>query len=413
MAFTHLDAVGAEVADLAERFVHAGHRLYLVGGIVRDLWLDAEPGPALDIDLTTDATPDAIKAVVGPIADDLWLQGERFGTVGARIDGRAFEITTHRAEAYEADTRKPEVRFSTDVEADLSRRDFTINAMAVDVASMGLVDPFSGASDLASRRLRTPLAPEVSFDDDPLRMLRAARFVAGYDLEPDAELVEAMEALAARLDIVSTERVRDELDKLLRVPDPAPGLRLLEQTGLLRRFLPEVTESVIDRHHEALRAVDDAALALLVLLSDERPEVVTERLSALRCSNRRRRDGADTLRAARQVIDADVQTAADHRRWSARFEGVAAQALELVAHVAPDGAAAADAMRTQRGAMAADLADLSAPLSGRDVMTIIDRQQGPEVGEAMDMLRELRLAEGPMDAETAAARLRAWWANRH
>ena len=158
--------------------------------------------PSGDIDLTTDATPDRVKAIVGPVADALWTQGERFGTIGARIDGVPFEITTHRAEAYRSDSRKPVVAFSTDIGTDLGRRDFTINAMAVDVTSPtpSLIDPFGGLDDLAGRVLRTPLAPEESFNDDPLRMLRAARFVARFDLRPTPELVRAVKAMADRLD---------------------------------------------------------------------------------------------------------------------------------------------------------------------------------------------------------------------
>src|SRR4029078_10539992 len=184
-----------------------------------------------DLDATTDARPSEIKRLLDGWADAIWTQGERFGTIGANkvgADGapRVYEITTHRAESYLPDSRKPDVEFADAVEADLSRRDFTVNAMALEVTSDSpvLVDPFGGAVDLATGTLRTPLAPEISFSADPLRMLRAARFIAGHGLEPAPELVAAVEAMHHRLSIVSAERIRDELDKLIVVEHPAKGL---------------------------------------------------------------------------------------------------------------------------------------------------------------------------------------------
>ena len=208
-------------AGLAERFSAAGRSLYLVGGSVRDALIEApgsHPGPGdadFDFDLTTDARPDEIEALVAGWADAVWTPGKRFGTIGARHAGRRYEITTHRAEAYRPDSRKPDVTFGDDVERDLSRRDFTVNAMALALPAMTLVDPFNGIADLAAGRLRTPLEPDVSFGDDPLRMLRAARFSAGYGLKPDPALVDAVRRGHHRLDIVSAERIRDELDKLV------------------------------------------------------------------------------------------------------------------------------------------------------------------------------------------------------
>ena len=188
-----------ELAPLATRFTGAGHRLYLVGGSVRDLMVEAQG--EFDFDLTTDARPDDIKRVLKGWGEAIWTQGERFGTIGARREGRTYEITTHRAEAYNDDSRKPVVEFSDRVEADLSRRDFTINAMALEVTSESpvLVDPFGGAADLITRTLRTPLAPEVSFSDDPLRMLRAARFIARLGATPEDGLVDAVRTMAERL----------------------------------------------------------------------------------------------------------------------------------------------------------------------------------------------------------------------
>ena len=246
-----------EAAPLAERFAAAGFTLYLVGGIVRDLLLGRELAGHLDFDLTTDARPEDTKRIVAGWADAVWTQGERFGTIGLKRGERSFEITTHRAEAYLPDSRKPEVVFADRIEADLSRRDFTVNAMAIDLEGLQLVDPFDGTADLAAGRLRTPLAPEESFGDDPLRMLRAARFIAGYGLKPDPELVAAATSMADRLGIVSAERIRDELDKLLVVDDPSDGLWFIVDTGLADHFLPElpqirVEQDPIHRHKDVL-----------------------------------------------------------------------------------------------------------------------------------------------------------------
>ncbi len=238
------------VAPVTRRFAAAGHRLYLVGGIVRDL-LAGRPVRRQDLDLTTDAEPPTVKELVAPVASSLWTQGERFGTIGCIVDGQDLEITTHRAERYSGETRKPTVEFSDDVVADLSRRDFTINAIAIEVtsASPRLIDPFDGSGDLAAAVLRTPIDPVVSFSDDPLRMLRAARFVAGFQLRPVAELTAAVADMGDRMSIVSRERIRDELVKLLALPDPTAGLDFLVATGLLEVVLSDIAarSQVVDR----------------------------------------------------------------------------------------------------------------------------------------------------------------------
>ncbi|MBA3266877.1 MAG: CCA tRNA nucleotidyltransferase, partial [Acidimicrobiia bacterium] len=245
-----------EIQPLAARFTAIGHRIYLVGGSVRDAIL-GRPLDEIDLDFTTDARPDAIQRIVGPWADAVWTQGKRFGTIGAARGGREYEITTHRAEAYAPDSRKPEVAFADAVEVDLSRRDFTVNAMALSLPDLDLVDPFGGVADLSALRLRTPLAPEDSFGDDPLRMLRAARFIAGYDLVPEPELVAAVRSMRSRMEIVSPERIRDELDKLLVVKVPSPGLWFLVETGLAEEFLPEIPalgleQDPVHRHKDVL-----------------------------------------------------------------------------------------------------------------------------------------------------------------
>ena len=254
-----------ELAPLVARFRERGHRLYLVGGSVRDLLVQHDRQD-FDLDLTTDAHPAEIKACLAGWADALWTQGERFGTIGAHKHDtlgstRVYEITTFRAEAYTDDSRKPHVVFADHIDSDLSRRDFTVNAMAlelsVDSGVPVLIDPFGGAADLASRTLRTPAAPEISFGDDPLRMLRAARFIAGYQLDPTEELTAAVTAMAGRLEIVSPERIRDEFDKLITVDHPSAGLWFLVETGLADQFLPELPamrleHDPIHRHKDVL-----------------------------------------------------------------------------------------------------------------------------------------------------------------
>ncbi|MDQ1467901.1 MAG: poly(A) polymerase, partial [Actinomycetota bacterium] len=221
----------APLMQLAARFAGAGHSLYLVGGWLRDAVAGRELAQH-DIDLATDARPDEIESVLDGWAEHLWLQGRRFGTIGAMHAGVTFEVTTFRGDVYRPESRKPEVVFGDDIETDLSRRDFTVNAMALALPNLDFVDPFDGLADLAARRLRTPLAVEVSFLDDPLRMLRAARFASSLELEPDPDVVEAMAHHRARLEIVSAERIRDELSKLLVAPDPQAGLWLLARTRL-------------------------------------------------------------------------------------------------------------------------------------------------------------------------------------
>ena len=258
-----LQPVVDAVTPVAERFAAADHRLYLVGGVVRDLLVGRDLGG--DIDLTTDARPDDIKALLEGHVDALWTQGERFGTIGAKVGDWTVEITTHRADVYLPDSRKPEVEFSTDIEEDLSRRDFTVNAMALALPELQLIDPYGGAEDLAAGRLRTPLAPEESFSDDPLRMLRAARFLAGYGLVPSDELVRAVAEMGDRLAIVSAERVRDELDKLMVVEDPSAGLWFLVETGLAEEFLPELPQMRLEQdpihHHKDVLAHTIAVVA--------------------------------------------------------------------------------------------------------------------------------------------------------
>ncbi|HYT37963.1 MAG TPA: CCA tRNA nucleotidyltransferase, partial [Acidimicrobiia bacterium] len=233
--------------DLARRFSAAGYRLHLVGGTVRDALLGVTKSDS-DYDLTTDARPDAVLELVRGWADHVWLQGQAYGTIGGAKGSFRVEITTFRAEVYRPDSRKPSVTFSDSLETDLSRRDFTVNAMAISLPEPKLADPYGGLDDLlVHKRLRTPLDPEVSFLDDPLRMMRAARFMAGLGLEPDPALVAAATDLAGRLEVVSAERIRDELTKLLLVDDPSAGLWFLAETGLADEFLPELNRMRLEQ----------------------------------------------------------------------------------------------------------------------------------------------------------------------
>ncbi|MGA1541959.1 MAG: CCA tRNA nucleotidyltransferase, partial [Ilumatobacteraceae bacterium] len=261
----------AEVADLAALFRAGNRRLYLVGGTVRDLLLGIETTD-LDFDATTDARPDEIKKLIAPWADAVWTQGEKFGTIGARKGERVYEITTHRAEAYHPDTRKPDVEFADAIESDLSRRDFTINAMALEVTSDDptLVDPFAGVADLMSRPLRTPLDPDISFSDDPLRMMRAARFVAKLKMTPTPELVEAVRHMKDRLEIVSAERIRDELNKLIVVDSPTTGLWFLVETGLADLFLPELPAMRLE--NDPIHRHKDVLTHTLAVIENVRPD---------------------------------------------------------------------------------------------------------------------------------------------
>ncbi|MDQ3354558.1 MAG: CCA tRNA nucleotidyltransferase [Actinomycetota bacterium] len=457
-----LRPVLAEVAPLAQRFAAAGHRLYLVGGTVRDLLLNRAL-EHIDFDFTTDARPEEIEAVIRPWADAVWLQGKRFGTIGARKAGRDVEITTHRAEAYHPDSRKPDVEFSSEVEADLSRRDFTVNAMALalglaDADSPELVDPFGGAVDLATSRLRTPLAPEVSFSDDPLRMLRAARFIAGYQLVPDAELVEAVRALHPRLEIVSAERIRDELDKLVVVERPETGLAFLVDTGLAEEFLPELPGMALEvdpvHHHK------DVLAHTIAVVTKTRPERIV-RLAALfhdvgkpktrsfgprgkvsfhhhevvgaRMTRERMqalRYPVDDIEAVSRLVELHLRFHTYKMGWTdsavRRYVRDAGPLLEQLNELtrcdcttrnrrkAEELARRMDTLEERIEVLQAqeELSRLRPDLDGTQVMAQLGLAPGPAVGQALDFLLELRLEEGPLGEEEARRRLDAWWVAR-
>ncbi|MDP9067680.1 MAG: CCA tRNA nucleotidyltransferase [Actinomycetota bacterium] len=235
---TELLAEGSRVLQLAERFRERERALYLVGGTVRDAFLGRSGG---DYDFATDAAPDETLEIVKPAAEAVWLQGFRFGTVGARVAGVDVEITTFRTERYEPDSRHPEVAYTREIEIDLSRRDFTVNAMAVRLPEKDAIDPFGGLDDLKAKVIRTPIDPNESFADDPLRMLRAFRFAAQLQFAVAPEVLESVKASKNKLETISRERIRDELSRLLLGRDPAMALRLADTTGITDLFLPELS----------------------------------------------------------------------------------------------------------------------------------------------------------------------------
>ncbi len=443
------------VQELARLLVDAGHECFVVGGTLRDAFLDrvARPDEDLDVDVATNARPDEIERLVRPWADHVWLQGKRFGTVGCRRGGVSIEITTFRAEAYRPDSRKPEVAFSDDVVTDLSRRDFTVNAMALRLPEPELVDPFDGAVDLAARRLRTPLAPEESFLDDPLRMLRAARFVAQFALVPDAELVAAIEQLRSRLEIVSAERIRDELSKLLLVDDPTTGLWLLAETGLSDEFLPELNAMRLEQ--DPIHTHKDVLAHTIAVVRNTRPELVV-RLAALfhdvgKPKTRSFASGAvsfhhhevvgarmteERLRALRypnDVVDDVTQLVYLHLRihtyamgWSdkavRRYVRDAGHLLDQLNHLqrcdcttrnkkrANALARRMDDLETRIEELRAqeELDAIRPPLDGRQVMEHLGIPPSRLVGEALDALLEERLERGPIEEADAYELLDAW-----
>lgn len=419
-----LTPVIEECAGLGRAFSEAGARLFLVGGIVRD----AFEGRTLDdpdVDFTTDALPQQIRSLVAPFASALWTQGERFGTIGLQVGARLVEITTHRSEIYRSDSRQPVVEFSREVEADLARRDFTVNAMAVEVTGPArLIDPFGGLADLRARRLRTPIGAHVSFSDDPLRMLRAARFIAGYGLEPDADVVAAVATMADRLAIVSVERSREELAKLLAVDDPRPGLWFLQRSGLLAMLVPELSDANGDAEggfeggfDHVARVANEPMRRLATLLAPLGTRTrAAATLRALRCSNEVVATVSRTVGALALVWEMGERPSAGAiRRCSVAVPDMDAL-LDVAAALAstPQRRAIVDAVRAGVAQLAAteDLAHPEPALDGDAVMALLSVGPGRAVGEAIAFLRERRLDDGPRSAAEETALLLEWAADR-
>ncbi len=448
--------------DLARRFSAAGYRLHLVGGTVRDALLGVTKSDS-DYDLTTDARPDAVLELVRGWADHVWLQGQAYGTIGgARVGGAdevtKVEVTTFRAEVYRLDSRKPAVTFADSLETDLSRRDFTVNAMAISLPEPQLADPYGGLDDLlVHHRLRTPLDPETSFLDDPLRMMRAARFMAGLGLEPDPALVAAATDLAGRLEVVSAERIRDELSKLLVVDDPSPGLWFLVRTGLADEFLPELPGLALEQdpiHHHK-----DVLAHTIAVVAKTRPELVV-RLAALLHDigkPKTRSFGPDgvsfhlhdvvgarmaeerlrALRFPKETIEAVMQLVLLHLRFHTykmgwtdkairRYVRDAGPLLDDLNHLVrcdctTRNQAKARALGRRMDDLEARIAELAEreelasirpPLDGHRVMELLDVPPGRVVGDALAMLLDARIDEGPISEEEAEQRLLAWASER-
>lgn len=467
-ALARLEPVLPLLRDLGERFAADGHQLALVGGPVRDAFLGRD---SLDLDLTTSARPEQIEPLLERWGSATWDMGRDFGTIGARRGETVVEVTTYRADEYDRTTRKPVVAFGDDLAGDLVRRDFTVNAMALRLPHLELVDPHGGMLDLAAGRLRTPSTPEVSFADDPLRMLRAARFVAQLGLTPAPDVVTAMTAAAPSLEIVSAERVRDELVKLLLAPDPVAGLRLLVDTGLADQVLPELPalRLEIDEHHRhkdvyehsltvLQQAIDlesgadgpvpgpDLVLRLAALLHDigkpatrrfedgggvsfHHHDVVGAKLTAKRM--RALRFDKDTTKAVARLVELHLRfhgygdgqwTDSAVRRYVTDAGDLLQRLHRLTrADCTTRNRRKADRLRRayddleeriDRLAEQEELDRVRPELDGNQIGEILGIPPGPELGEAYRFLLELRLDEGVLGPEVAAERLRRWWAGR-
>jgi poly(A) polymerase len=456
------------VTDLGERFAAAGHTLALVGGPVRDALL-GRPSP--DLDFTTDARPEQTEPILKRWGSAHWDVGRAFGTIGAQLGPITVEVTTYRSEAYDADSRKPAVQYGDSLEADLARRDFTVNAMALTVPGFELVDRHDGLRDLGTRMLRTPGTPEQSFTDDPLRMMRAARFAAQLGMWVAPDVQAAMTAMAGRLEIVSAERVRVELVKLLQSPDPVRGLRLMVDTGLAAIVLPELPalRLEVDEHHrhkdvyEHTLQVLEQAIALETGPEGDVPEPdLVLRLAALlhdigKPATRRFEAGGSVSFHHHEVVGAKLTA---KRMRALRFDTATIKdvsrlvELHLRFHGYGDGewtdsavrryvvdagplltrlhrltrsdsttrnerraarlSAAYDDLeeRIARLAEQEELAAVRPDLDGNEIMTALGIGPGREVGQAYQHLLELRLERGPLGRETALEELRAWWSAR-
>jgi poly(A) polymerase len=448
--------------ELAERFAAAGHTLALVGGSVRDALLGRLGD---DLDFTTDARPQQVLKLVRGWADAVWEVGIAFGTVGCQKDGYKLEITTYRSEAYDRDSRKPVVSYGDTLEGDLVRRDFTVNAMAVKLPQVEFVDPHDGVADLRAHILRTPATPEESFSDDPLRMLRAARFASQLRFEVAPDVLAAMTAMAERIKIVSAERVREELSKLLAGADPRRGLGLLTDTGLADHFLPELPKLrlEIDEHHRhkdvyehtltvVEQAIDleedgpDPVLRMAALLHDigkprtrrfepgggvsfHHHEVVgakmtKKRLKELKYSNEFVEDvsqlvelhlrfhgygeGEWTDSAVRRYVR-DAGPLLDRLHKLTRSDCTTRNRRKAAALSASYDALEA---RIERLREQEELDAIRPDLDGNQIMELLGLRPGPVIGRAYKYLLELRLDQGPLGEEAAANALQDWWAKQ-
>jgi poly(A) polymerase len=473
-AVAQLLRIAPVVDRLAAIFARAGHSLYLVGGSVRDALLGRL---GHDLDFTTSARPDDVEALLRSFSRAVWTIGKEYGTVGCRVKDAGgtwvIEVTTFRSDAYDDTSRKPEVLFGDSVEGDLSRRDFTVNAMAVSLPDKQFVDPYGGLADLASGVLRTPSGPEVSFSDDPLRMMRAARFAAQLRFRPAPDVVAAMSAMADRLSIVSAERIRDELVRLVCSEHPRIGLDLLVRTGLADRVLPELPALRLERdeHHRHKDVYEHSLTVLEQAIELEyrlpaQPDLVV-RLAALlhdigKPATRRFEPGGKVsfhhhdvvgaklvrkrlaaLRFGKDEIDEVAELIFLHLRfhgYSAGMEGDAPWTDAAVRRYVRDAGdqlerlhiltradsttrntAKARRLRAAYDDLERRIAELAAQeeldairpdLDGRQIMEILCIPPGPAVGRAYNFLLERRMEEGPLGEDRARSELLSWWASQ-
>ena len=455
-------------SSLAEAFKKEGFRLALVGGPVRDAILGRLGN---DLDFTTDAHPHQTKKILKSWADNVWDTGILFGTVAGKRGDTTVEVTTYRTEKYEENSRNPDVEFGDTIEGDLSRRDFTVNSMALELtgAKPEFIDPFDGLGDLAKRVLRTPSSATQSFSDDPLRMMRAARFASQLGFEIDTEVTEAMTSMASRISIISAERVRDEFIKLLMSDRPRIGITILVDTGLADLVVPEIPKLrlEIDEHHHHKDVYEHSITVLEQAISQEErlggPNLVI-RLAALlhdigKPKTRNLLEGGGVSFHHHEVVGSRLSK---NRMKALRFDNDTIEAVEtLVAlhlrfHGYGDGEWTDSAVRryvrdagdllvhlhvltradcTTRNAKKADrlartydgleariaklseeeeLSKIRPDLDGAQVMSLLGIKPSADVGKALDFLMELRMEHGPLGEERATEELIQWWkARRH
>jgi len=463
IAISALRERAPQALSLASRFKSAGFKLALVGGSVRDILLGRLGN---DLDFTTDALPEEIKKTIKGEVEDIWEIGAKFGTIGARKDGIVFEITTYRSEIYVAESRKPEVKFGDSIEADLLRRDFTVNAMAIELTTETptFIDPHNGVRDLLNKVLKTPGSPELSFGDDPLRMLRAARFAAqlGFTISP--ELLASMTEMARRLEIISAERIRDEFIKIVISPNPRIGITTLVDTGLCDQFLPEIPKLrlEIDEHHHhkdvyehTLTVVEQSmalenrlgganlVIRLAALLHDigkpktralidgggvsfHHHEVVGARMTKERL--RKLRFDHDLIEDVSKLVFLHLRfhgygggewTDSAVRRY-VRDAGELLNHLHVLtrADCTTRNKKKAENLATNYDHLEArieflmeqeELLKIRPDLDGHEIMEILGIKAGPQVGKAYEFLMELRLEQGPLGQERAKQELLNWW----
>ena len=436
-----------DAAQLGELYRRAGFELYLVGGIVRDQLRDT-PGDFTDFDLTTDATPAESEQILRVWGEHVWDIGKEYGTISARKNGAVYEVTTYRAEVYASDSRKPTVEFGTDLRADLVRRDFTMNAMAASLPSGEVVDLFGGAKDLAEGVLRTPRSPQDSFSEEPVRMMRAARFAARFNLQVAPDVFEAMRQMASRIEIISAERVRDELVKLICADYPRVGLNLLVESGLADYVLPELPALRMEidpaHHHKdvyghSLKVMEQAieketgadgpcpkpdfVLRFAALLHHEAvgAKLVKKRMRCLRFDN-------DTISAVARLVELHMRfygyreagwTDSAVRRY-VRDAGEQLQRLHRLSRsdvttrnkrMARSLAQAYDDLERRIEELAAQeqLDAMRPELDGEQIMAVLGVKPGPVVGQAYRFLLNVRLDEGELGREAVTERLLTWW----